>query len=105
VRTVAFRRLLDESNALRVSFDIEQGRVERFVVQFEGIFDEQWQAVMRYDTAHGFAHCDILRPYDDADKIRLETSDYNEALTYALVDLNNNWRQYRERYETWQKAR
>jgi hypothetical protein len=105
VRTVEFRRLLDETNALRVSFDIEHGQVQRFVVQLEGLFDDAWQAVVRYDTAHGFAHCDVLHPYDDTQKISLETNDYNEALTYAQVDLANHWRDYRARYEEWLKAK
>lgn len=105
MRTVEFRRLLDEANALRVSFDIERGRVQRFVVQLEAMFDEEWQAIVRYDTAHGFAHCDVLHPYDATVKISLETSDYNEALTFAQLDLVNHWRDYRERYELWLRAK
>lgn len=105
MRTVEFRRLLDETNALRVTFDIEQGQVVRFVVQFEGLFGDAWQAVVRYDTAHGFAHCDVLHPYDETQKTSLEMNDYNEALTYAQVDLANNWHGYRARYEEWIRSK
>jgi hypothetical protein len=84
VRSVEFRRLLDEENALRVRFNLDQGQVIEFVVQFECLFESGWKAVIRYDTAHGFAHRDRLHPYDEAMKTRLEVQDYNEALTNAL---------------------
>lgn len=105
MRTVEFYRFLDQTNALRVSFDIEQGLVVRFVVQLEGEFDNEWQAIVRYDTAHGFAHCDVLHPYDDTRKVSLETNNYNEALTYAQIDLSNNWQNYRARYDEWLKSK
>ena len=105
MRTVEFYRFLDSANALRVSFDLEQGLVMRFIVQLEGEFNGEWKAIVRYDTAHGFAHCDVLHPYDDTRKARVETNNYNEALTYAQVDLSNNWRNYRVRYDTWLKPK
>lgn len=101
MRTISFRNLLDEKNALRVSFDIEKGVVVGFVVQLEGLFITQWQPIIRYDTAHGFAHCDVLHPYDKTRKIVLTTRNYNEALTYAQADLTANWQKYRTRYERW----
>ena len=104
-RQVELRRLLGNGNALRVRFEIEQGEVVQFVVQLECLFDEQWVAVVRYDTAHGFAHCDRLHPYESAAKTRLHTTDYNQALTFAIGDLTTNWQQYRERYEQWLKKR
>ena len=104
MRTITFRNLLDENNALRVSFDLEHGEVVRFVVQLEGLFIDQWQPIIRYDTAHGFAHCDVLHPYDGTRKIALNTSNYNEALTYAQTDLTTNWQKYRARYERWLKS-
>ncbi|HLC15676.1 MAG TPA: hypothetical protein VJL89_05565, partial [Thermodesulfovibrionia bacterium] len=63
MRHVEFRKLLDEDNALRVRFEIDKGRVSQFVVQLECTFDDEWIPVVRYDTAHGFAHCDKLHPY------------------------------------------
>ena len=105
MRTVEFYRFLDQTNALRVSFDIEQGLVIHFVVQFEGEFNGEWKAIVRYDTAHDFAHCDVLHPYDETRKVSLETNNYNEALTYAQIDLGNNWRNYRARYDEWLKSK
>lgn len=103
MRKVEFHRLLDEENALRVHFDIEHGQVLKFVIQLESRFARQdnWNPVVRYDTAHGFAHCDRLHPYQSTLKTEMITQDYNEALTLAINDLITNWRFYRRRYEEW----
>jgi DNA-directed RNA polymerase subunit L len=101
VRTVEFRRLLDDDNALRVRFELERGQVLKFVVQLECYFDDEWVPVVRYDTAHDFAHCDRLHPYEPTVKTRMGTQDYNEALTFAIQDLANNWSDYRRRYKEW----
>jgi hypothetical protein len=103
LRRVEFRRLLDEDNALRVRFEVEQGQVVAFVVQLECAFDRAWQPVIRYDTAHGFTHCDTLHPTQPPIKQRIAAQNYNEALTYAIQDLTANWSRYRRRYQTWQK--
>ena len=70
MRQVEFRRLLDEFNALRVWFEIEHGLVISFVVQLECIFvgRDRWTPVVRYDTAHGFAHRDEMHPAGKAVK-------------------------------------
>ncbi len=104
-RTVEFRHLLDESNALRAWFELEQGRVIQFSVQLECRFVDEWIPVVRYDTAHDFAHCDRLHPYEPAKKMSLITRDYNDALTFAIQDLTDNWNGYRERYEKWLKQK
>ncbi len=103
MRLVEFRRYLDDTNALRVGFELDRGQVTRFMVQLECRFaeDNTWIPVVRYDTAHGFAHCDQLHPYDEATKITVSTQNYNEALTYAMNDLDEKWLTYRKRYETW----
>lgn len=58
MRTVEFRRLFDDQGAIRVWFESEHGRVLGFVVQLECLFNDEWYPVVRYDTAHGFAHRD-----------------------------------------------
>ena len=107
MRRVEFRRLLDDDNALRARFELERGRIIKFMVQLECRFgdDAGWVPIVRYDTAHGFAHCDKLHPYEAATKIEMATRDYNEALTTAMDDLVNNWRTYRRRYTQWLKQR
>jgi hypothetical protein len=60
MRTVEFRRLFDNDNALRVYFEVERGVVHSFVVQLECLWEGEWKPVVRYDTAHGFAHRDKI---------------------------------------------
>lgn len=105
MREIEFQRYWDVNNILRVRFELERGVVLKFAVQLECLFNDEWISVVRYDTAHGFAHCDRFHPYEDAAKVEMATQDYNEALTLAMSDLVNNWQVYRRRYEEWRKHR
>jgi len=58
---------------------------------------------VKSDTAHGFAYIDKLHPSRPAEKIQLETQDYNKALTIAMDDLSENWVAYHKRYLGWKK--
>jgi hypothetical protein len=104
LRRVEFRRFLDEHNALRVRFEVDRGQVVYFIAQIEAQFSEEWTPVMRYDTAHGYAHCDVLHPRETPVKIRLPHASYNEALSWSLQDLQTNWRKYSERYYRCRKS-
>jgi hypothetical protein len=75
-----------------------KSEVIKFVVQLKILIKGHWFPAIRYDTAHDFAHCDILHHDGKVEKIRMPTLDYNEALTYADQDLSENWSVYRERY-------
>ncbi len=88
MRKVEFWRVLDDKNALRVRFELDKGKVVTFVVQLECIFNAGvWSPVVRYDTAHGFAHRDLLHPHQPAEKTKMSVRDFNEGLTLALFDL------------------
>lgn len=76
----------------------DKNEIVEFVVQLEVLVKGSWQPVIRYDTTHGFAHCDIIHYSGKTEKIRMPTLDYKEALTYADEDLNENWQTYRNRY-------
>ena len=103
MRTVEFRRLLDYNNALRVMFESERGQILRFVVQLESQFveDGKWTPVVRYDTAHGYAHRDIIHPTEKEEKTEMSVQDYNDALTIAMDDGVEKRYDYRRRYEEW----
>ncbi len=101
MRVIEFQKYLDADSALRVRFETDRGEAVKFAVQLECRFREGWVAVVRYDTAHGFAHCDRLNPYGVAVKEEMATQDYNEAPTLAITDLMMNWQGYRRRYEEW----
>ncbi len=101
MRTVEFMRRLDPDTSLRVRFDIERGHVHGFVVQLECQFDEEYWPVVRYDTAHGFAHRDLLHPSGQSDKTDIHEADLNQALNLAIGDITAHWHDYRRRYEQW----
>ncbi len=77
----------------------ERGKIVWFAAQYEALIDQGWVAIVRYDTAHGFAHRDVMHPGERSDKMRLHLQDFSEAYTFAIYDLKMNWRRYRERYE------
>ncbi len=107
MRTVEFRRLLDDANALRVKFEVERGQIVRFVVQLECQIEEEgeWIPIVRYDTAHGYAHRDILHPKMKEEKTRMSVQDYNEAFTAAMDDIVEKRYEYRKRYKEWLKQK
>jgi hypothetical protein len=72
-------------------------RVVEFVVQLEIEVRDAWKPVIRYDTAHGYAHIDRYNLGGRAKKERLALS-FSEALTRAERDIKQNWSVYRERF-------
>ena len=76
----------------------ERGRVVEFCVQYEIYIHGKWCPVVRYDTAHGFAHRDFMDLKGVVSKTPLFTNDYNEALTFAESDIKSNWTIYKLRF-------
>ena len=68
----------------------ESGKILYFRVQYETKFNNIWYPVVRYDTAHGFAHRDFINLNGIKTKTPMFTSDYNEALTFAESDIRSN---------------
>lgn len=59
---------------------------------------EQWHPIVRYDSAHGFAHRDLLHPDGTETKTAFRYWDYAQVLTYGERDLKQNWRSFRQHY-------
>lgn len=76
----------------------ERGKVGGFVVQYESLIENKWVPIIRYDTAHEYAHKDLMNPDGTNEKIFLGNVDLNDALTLADKDINENWERYKERY-------
>lgn len=73
------------------------GKVTGFSVQLEVFVNNLWQAVIRYDSAHGFAHIDQY--YLDGRKAKKEFPlKLSEALTLADEDVKENWRAYQKAF-------
>ena len=76
----------------------EKGKIVFFRVQYEIKINDIWYPVVRYDTAHGFAHRDLLSLKGNVIKTPLFNQDYNDALTFAENDLKSNWEYYKKRF-------
>ncbi len=86
---------LSENARKRHYHETDKGRIIGFVVQLEVLINDQWKAVIRYDSAHGFAHID--RYYLDGRKVKRELHlKLSEALTLADEDIKENWKTYKK---------
>ena len=78
--------LLGENARKRHYHETYNGNGIAFSVQLEVFVNKLWQAVIRYDSAHGFAHIDQYSL--DGKKIKKELHlNLNEALTLADEDI------------------
>lgn len=89
----------DMKDRLRVYALKDKGEILKFLVQYEAFIETKWHPIVRYDTAHGFAHIDVMSPDGRIDKQPIYFPSYSLAFTYATQDLRRYWREYRGRYE------
>ena len=102
-RREEYRQYFTENDLMSVEFDHIGRSVSKFSVQYLARIEGEWQPVVRYDTAHGFAHMDISHPDGTQETRELKAGGYREALGQAIADLKVRWEFYRERYERWLK--
>jgi hypothetical protein len=102
VATIEFDIQLDHSGLewTRVRFTTVRGRVATYTVQYETTLATEPAPVVRFDNAHGFSHQDVLnRRGELVEKHELHGNlSPDEALTYALRDIQENWRRYRKAF-------
>ncbi|MBU1488083.1 hypothetical protein KKH56_08580 [bacterium] len=84
---------------LRVSAKKERGSILGFIVQYESWIRNKWHPIIRYDTAHGFPHKDVLHPDGRTDKQPIYFANYNLAFTHAIQDIKILWQWYKESYK------
>ncbi|GAG88382.1 unnamed protein product [marine sediment metagenome] len=89
--------LLDIDARKRHYHGTEAGKIIKFVVQLEVKSGGVWKEAIRYDCAHDYAHKDCYNVKGQCRKINLYL-DYEDALTLADDDINENWEIYRERF-------
>jgi len=94
----AYLQIITDRDRVRVRFKKERGRITEFVVQYETQVGDKWKPVIRYDTAHGRAHTDVIRPDGTQEKTLLHFPNYNDAFSYAEEDVKSNWERYRRDY-------
>ena len=88
---------LGENARKRHYHETDKGKVTAFTVQLEVFVNDQWREVIRYDSAHGFAHID--KYYLDGRKIKKDLNlKLSEALTLADDDIKENWKAYQKAF-------
>lgn len=88
---------LGENVRKRHYHETNKGKVTAFTIQLEVFVDGRWHEVIRYDSAHGFAHMD--RYYLDGRKVKNNLNlKLNEALTLADEDIKENWKAYQKAF-------
>ena len=82
---------------LRLRITTNGPAVTAFTAQYETTIDGERLPVARYDSAHGFAHCDLLdRRGRVIDKRPIPGNPtLKEGLEIGRRDLLDNWRRYR----------
>ena len=88
----------DGQNRYRHRHILEKKQIIEFSLQYEAYIDAQWYAIVRYDTALGFAHRDVMHPDGTEAKTIFRQWDYEQVLTFGERDLKQNWATYRQDY-------
>lgn len=74
------------------------GKIIEFRIQLEILVDEKWLPIVRYDTAHGKAHRDLLHASVKQTKDWFQGYSIEEVLTIGQKDIMENWSDYRKRF-------
>ena len=85
-------RFLGYYDRSRQKLTVHKGKILNFVVQYESFIYTKWHPIIRYDITHGFFHKDILHPNGTKTKMMIPNMEYNEAFTFAEIDIQNNWK-------------
>lgn len=93
----SYFRYLTHEDRVRCQIELEKGRVKKFVVQYEIFVMNQWSAVTRFDTYHNAVHRDLTAPDGTVGKKWFMHFNFDEGLTFAYNDIENN----REKYHEW----
>lgn len=94
-----FLRSLGDIDRWRRVHYAKQGKILDFSVQYEAFIEDEWRPIVRYDTAHGFAHRDLLHPGGTQEKTFIASGDYGRTLKAAEIDIKQNGQLYRKAYE------
>ena len=93
-------RVLAGWAVIRVRYLKDRGHILWFSAELEALIGDEWAAIIRYDTAHGFVHRDEMLPNGDQIKSPpMRFASYDDALNFAIDDLQFNYQRYIERYK------
>ncbi len=97
-KTIEYVLRIGPSDRYRHLHIQQSGKIVFFRVQYETKIGDDWYPVVRYDTAHGFAHRDLLNMHGNIRKTPLFNQNYNDALSFAESDLRTNWLFYKQAF-------
>jgi hypothetical protein len=89
----------ERQDRFRYHHNLVRGRVTRFRIQYEALIGEAWHPIVRYDTAHGRPHKDVLHPGGAQDNVEFRGYSREEVLTLGERDIRANWQRYRAECE------
>lgn len=98
IRKKEFIRRISHDCRIRHKHLRFKNKIIQFIIQLEVFSNDKWNPVVRYDTAHGFAHKDLIHKDGEIDKTPIFCLDYNEAHTFAESDLITNWAIYKNMF-------
>lgn len=88
----------EHTDRFRYYHALKRGKIVRFRIQYEGLIGKDWHAIVRYDTAHGRPHKDLLHPDGTQEKREFYGYSREEVLTLGERDIKANWKRYRATY-------
>ena len=90
--------------AVHVYFETASGIIINFVVKLVFEINNRYYEIIRFDSAHGCPHKDVLNVEGKViRKIWYDFLDYKQALDVAIKDLKDNHELYIERFKKWLK--
>jgi hypothetical protein len=109
-RKKTFKIVLTADDEIRIVIERAGKEVLEFAVQSLRLCSGQdlariegrWQAIVRFETAHGRPHMEISHPAGTEETGDLRFESYSMAPTYAIRNMQERWEFYRERFERWQ---
>lgn len=78
---------------VRVLIERDKSEITDFVIQLE-LNENGWNAVVRYNFAHGIPHRDLVHKSGKREKLWLYNKTLREVFDYAKKDIMKNWRAY-----------
>lgn len=98
IKTVSYIANLTLDTRRRHTHTRVNGEIISFIVQLEIFIKDIWFPIVRYDTAHGYAHKHLFQYSGEQEQIPLFTHNYAEILDFADADIKTNWEFYREQF-------
>lgn len=84
---------------IRVRFTTRRDRVTVYTAQFEALIEGAYRPAVRYDSAHGRPHCDVLDwDGETVEKVWLPDEELAQALTNAILEIEDRWLDLREAF-------